>query len=289
MKARFFKKVSLGLVLSALPLVGGGDQETSNETQSLITTAQAEPLAVVTATNAATSATTEATPPPAIEPVPVPAPDAGKVPPPNIQPSSPLAEIVKLAQAGVDETVMLTYVSNAVSTFNLGSDEIIYLNDIGVADSVVTAMMQRDQALKQTWAETAQAQTTQAAAPAYVNPPQPEEQPVQVVEAAPAQPANVTYNYFYDTLSPYGTWIDVDGYGYCWQPTVVVLNGGWRPYCDRGRWLYTNLGWYWHSDYSWGWATFHYGRWFSHPRWGWCWYPGYVWGPSWVSWRYCGD
>src|SRR6185312_8904560 len=38
--------------------------------------------------------------------------------------------------------------------------------------------------------------------------------------------------------------------------------------------------------YSWGWAPFHYGRWFHNTRFGWCWAPDTVWGPAWVSWRY---
>jgi hypothetical protein len=296
MKARFFKKVSWGLALSALPFLGACDQPVSNAPQPLIAAAQTEPLAVADA-NAVAPATTEPAPPAGAEAVPVPAPGAGKTLPPAIKPSSPVAEVVKLAQAGVDESVMLTYVTNSASLFNLSSDEIIYLNDLGVADSVVTAMMQHDQAIKQRGAEMAAAQpaaapagapAAEAAAPSYVNPPSAEAQPAPTAEAAPTPPANVTYNYFYNSLSPYGTWIDVDGYGWCWQPTVVVVNSGWRPYCDRGRWLYTNLGWYWQSDYSWGWATFHYGRWFHHARWGWCWYPDYVWGPSWVTWRYGG-
>jgi len=99
-------------------------------------------------------------------------------------------------------------------------------------------------------------------------------------------PAPETVNYFYDSLAPYGTWVDVSGYGRCWRPTVVVTTPGWRPYSHGGRWEWTDSGWYWYSDYSWGWAPFHYGRWFSHPRWGWCWVPGSTWGPSWVSWRY---
>ena len=86
--------------------------------------------------------------------------------------------------------------------------------------------------------------------------------------------------------TPYGTWVDVDGYGRCWRPSVVVYNPGWQPYCDHGHWVYTDCGWYWFSDYSWGWAPFHYGRWFRDPRWGWCWAPDTVWGPSWVTWRY---
>ena len=101
-----------------------------------------------------------------------------------------------------------------------------------------------------------------------------------------AAATEVTINYFYDTLAPYGSWVNVDGYGRCWRPSVMVYNPGWQPYCDHGHWVYTDCGWYWYSDYSWGWAPFHYGRWFQHPHWGWCWTPDTVWGPSWVTWRY---
>jgi hypothetical protein len=113
--------------------------------------------------------------------------------------------------------------------------------------------------------------------------PPPPETPVAAV-AAPEEPANVSY--FYSSLAPYGTWVEIDDYGLCWQPTVVVSNPRWRPYCDSGRWIWSNQGWYWYSDYSWGWAPFHYGRWCDYPRLGWVWVPDTYWGPSWVSWRY---
>ena len=100
-------------------------------------------------------------------------------------------------------------------------------------------------------------------------------------------PTEVTY--FYNNLLPYGSWIELPGYGWCWQPSVVVMNRGWRPYCDGGHWVYSDAGWYWASDYSWGWAPFHYGRWFSDPRCGWVWIPDLLWGPAWVSWRTGGD
>ena len=111
---------------------------------------------------------------------------------------------------------------------------------------------------------------------------------ITAVATAPP-PQNVTVNYFYDNLSPYGSWVEVPAYGRCWRPAVVVTNPGWRPYCDNGHWIYTDSGWYWASDYSWGWATFHYGRWCSDVRLGWFWVPDVVWGPSWVSWRYTSD
>ena len=59
-------------------------------------------------------------------------------------------------------------------------------------------------------------------------------------------PAEVSY--FYNDLSPYGTWVYLEGYGWCWQPRAVVISRGWRPYCDGGYWVYTDAGWYWQSD-----------------------------------------
>ena len=212
------------------------------------------------------------------------APDDSTALPPDIYPSSPLAQVIKLTQSGVSEDVIMAYVTNSGSTFNLDPDKIIYLKDIGAPDELVTAMMQRDQVLQ-----------AQMAASAYQPPPQPAPtteavatEPVPV-ETPVDQPAPVTVNYFYDSLAPYGSWVDVEGYGRCWQPTVVVANAGWQPYCDHGHWVFTDAGWYWISDYSWGWAPFHYGRWFHHARFGWCWAPDTVWGPSWVTWRYSGD
>ena len=93
--------------------------------------------------------------------------------------------------------------------------------------------------------------------------------------------AEITYQDFYDGLAPYGDWVYVDGYGYCWQPGVEE---GWRPYTNGG-WIYTNAGWTWSSDEEWGWATDHYGRWMLTTEFGWLWVPGYEWAPAWVSWR----
>ena len=137
--------------------------------------------------------------------------------------------------------------------------------------------------------------TNNPPAPVAVNPPRAAEAPVaqQVVYTSGVQEQPpVTVNYFYNELSPYGSWVEVAGYGRCWRPTVAVWNSSWRPYCDGGRWLWSDSGWYWYSDYSWGWAPFHYGRWSCPAGIGWVWTPDTCWGPAWVSWRnssaYCG-
>lgn len=109
-------------------------------------------------------------------------------------------------------------------------------------------------------------------------------------QAAPAtvivQQQPVSHNVFHESLSPYGSWVQIEPYGWCWQPAVVAVNPGWRPYVDGGQWLWSDVGWYWQSSYSWGWAPFHYGRWHRNTRVGWLWVPGADWGPAWVSWRW---
>jgi hypothetical protein len=101
--------------------------------------------------------------------------------------------------------------------------------------------------------------------------------------------ADVSVDYFYDNLSG-GNWIEVEGYGYGWQPDLAVNDSNWRPYAD-GYWAYTDDGWTWISYEDFGWATYHYGRWANLADYGWTWFPGedLDWGPAWVSWRTGGD
>jgi hypothetical protein len=216
---------------------------------------------------------------------------------------SPAAgEVVRMAQAGTGEDVLQAYVQNSASAFNLTADQILYLKDIGLPSGVVTAMINRDAALR---GQTPPNPYEQRASPPTMPPPAPGAEPAPAGPvAAPAAPAPATatatapvyvtspppeVNYFYSSLAPYGTWVSLEGVGWCWQPTVVVLNHGWRPYCHGGHWVYSDAGWYWASDYSWGWAPFHYGRWHMHPRCGWVWLPDRAWGPAWVTWRTAGE
>lgn len=97
-----------------------------------------------------------------------------------------------------------------------------------------------------------------------------------------AQQSYVSFQLFYDELSPYGEWIDYSDYGYVWIPDVSY---DFSPYSTDGRWILTNYGWTWDSDYNWGWAPFHYGRWSYNDSLGWFWVPDTEWGPAWVNWR----
>jgi hypothetical protein len=210
----------------------------------------------------------------------------------NISPNA--AEVVKLAGSGVGDDVVLAYVQNAQAPFDLTADNVLYLRDVGVSQPVITAMLNHDSAFRSQappqGAPPQYAPTETPAAPVPGPGPAPEAPPPQA-EAAPASyvgspPPDVSY--FYNDLSPYGTWASLPGVGWCWQPSVVVVNRGWRPYCDSGHWVYSDAGWFWQSDYSWGWAPFHYGRWYMDAGCGWVWVPGRVWGPAWVTWRSVG-
>ena len=212
--------------------------------------------------------------------------------PVNLSPGA--AEVVRLAGSGVGDDVVLAYIQNSQAPFNLSADNVLYLKDVGLSPQVTSAMLSHDGTLRN------QPQQYAPAAPAPAAPPPTYPSPVAPAPAVPPQPATAPppayvssppadVSYFYNDLAPYGSWVSLEGYGWCWQPRAVVISHGWRPYCDGGHWVYTDAGWFWQSDYSWGWAPFHYGRWHQHPSCGWVWLPDRVWGPAWVTWRVAGD
>jgi hypothetical protein len=231
MKIQIFKVAFAGLTLALLPLVNGCDAESADA--AIVAD---PPTDVVDETGSEDTAQSTALPEApkelAANPEAAPVDPDQKTLPANLSPHSAAGEIAMMAQAGVDQGVLLAYVTNSQKVFGLTSDEIVYLNDLGVPGGVITAVIEHDKAMKEFWANSAQPQTppptfepepTQveqtASAPSYVNPPEAQPEPTTVVNE----------NYFYDTLSPYGTWISIEGYGRCWQPTVVVGNAGWRP------------------------------------------------------------
>lgn len=97
-----------------------------------------------------------------------------------------------------------------------------------------------------------------------------------------AQSSGVSFQVFYDNLSPYGHWVDYPDYGYIWIPSA---GSDFVPYSTSGHWVMTDYGWTWASAYDWGWAPFHYGRWNYDNYYGWFWVPDNIWGPAWVVWR----
>jgi len=213
------------------------------------------------------------------KPVPVaqvaaPAPAAGSL---ELRPE--VADVVDMAKRGVGDEALLAFVEQNPVTHRIAAETIIFLNDLGVPENVVALMIRQGDAV-----EEEQEQDGVPMEPAQVT-----GQPVaSTPPQAPLPPANdppVVNNHYYGALSPYGDWIYDSSHGWVWRPTVAVVDVGWRPYSQGGRWIYSDAGWYWNSYYSWGWAPFHYGRWHRSILHGWCWVPGYTWSPAWVMWR----
>ena len=243
---------------------------------------------------------------PTVTPVSTNAPIARVAPQmPELAPS--VREVVDMAQASVGDAVLLEFVRNSQVPFEADAEDLVYLKDVGVPDDVVAAMLKRNAELREQGltaapppqapaaTTTAVAEGTSAPAAMGASAPAPSVYSQTVTSVAPAEPAPAsvepaapppTSNYFYSTLAPYGSWLYIEPYGWCWQPTCAVTVVDWRPYAHGGRWLYTTSGWYWQSHYSWGWAPFHYGNWYASPACGWVWVPGSVWAPAWVTWRY---
>ena len=129
--------------------------------------------------------------------------------------------------------------------------------------------------------------------------------PVVQPQPAPAQPApapaapnasttNADYEdadpsaleAFRPDLDPYGRWIDDSRYGRVWVPDSSYVGSNFAPYVSNGHWaLDADNNGIWESDYPFGWAVFHYGRWVWIDSVGWSWIPGRRYAPAWVVWR----
>ena len=90
-------------------------------------------------------------------------------------------------------------------------------------------------------------------------------------------------NDFHPPLDPYGAWADNPTYGTVWVPSAGVVGPDFQPYVTGGHWAYDD-DYVWVSDYSWGWAPFHYGRWVFIEGRGWSWIPGREYRGAWVTW-----
>ncbi|MCW5835602.1 MAG: hypothetical protein KIS78_24590, partial [Labilithrix sp.] len=91
---------------------------------------------------------------------------------------------------------------------------------------------------------------------------------------------------FKPALEGHGVWVDDPSYGTVWVPSREEVGDDFQPYVTAGHWTYSeSTDYVWVSDYSWGWAPFHYGRWVHLPGHGWAWIPGRRYAGAWVTWR----
>src|SRR5882724_3400069 len=143
------------------------------------------------------------------------------------------AEVVRLAGSGSGDDVVLAYIRNSQAPFNLSADHILYLKDLGLSSAVLSAMLTHDTTLRTQGPISAPPPPSQEPVAAPLTP------PVQQTEAVYANPPE-DVSYFYNDLAPYGSWVQLEGFGWCWQPRAVGINHSWSPYCDGGRWVYSD-------------------------------------------------
>ena len=142
-----------------------------------------------------------------------------------------LDDVVKLSKAGVDESVILTYVQNSGVAYNPTAQDVIQLRELGVSPQVTAALMQHGSEVRQ--AATAEAQKQAQAAPPAPAPAQPA--PVYSAPTYVAPASTVTYigypSYAYSYPSYYAP--TYYSYPYCY-PRSYGYYGGFYPRVSFG-------------------------------------------------------
>jgi hypothetical protein len=88
------------------------------------------------------------------------------------------------------------------------------------------------------------------------------------------------YGYGMSDLNYYGSYFNVPGYGWMWQPYLV--GAAWDPFMCGAWAYYPGFGYTWVSCYPWGWMPYRYGSWYYLSPYGWMWQPGNI--GSWGGW-----
>ena len=218
-------------------------------------------------------------------------------PPENLRTSPVVQEVIKLAEAGVGDEVIMAYVTNSVRAYQLSSDEILYLTDLGVSTDVITAMLQKPG-------------TSETTAPA----PEPPAMAMNpAINPAPvAAPANTPSSFDGGAARPggHGRGANAAATAACGHYNVLQLAGPlWQLGGSAGIWfgvaanssggeselaalrrpgsldvdglrLVLVFGLFLGLGAVSLWPLVH-----LCPL-GWVWMPDTTWGPSWVSWRY---
>jgi hypothetical protein len=149
MKTRILLGWVLGMVLAGGAVASGFAQGGHNPSQTAVSP---EKTGTAAPSPAATAAVEPGTPPQAAPQSSTPAPAApgtadGKSPTPNRYVSPWIYEIERLTQAGVEESVVLSYINNSAGTFGLTADQLISLKALGASPQVINAMLEHDREL----------------------------------------------------------------------------------------------------------------------------------------------
>ena len=149
MKTRTLLGCLLGTMLAGGVVASGFAQDGLSPAQKAVSP---ERIGLAAPSPAAPASVERGTPPPATPKPSAAAPDApgtadGKSMASNRILSPWYYEIQKLTQAGVEESVVMSYINSSAGTFNLSADQIISLKALGVSTYVINAMIEHDRQL----------------------------------------------------------------------------------------------------------------------------------------------
>ncbi len=146
-----------------------------------------------------------------------------------------LDEILKLHKAGVDDSVLLSFIQNSSVAYRPSAQEILELRENGISTPVITALLQHGGELRQRDAEAAAQSQPPAPAPAVSTPP-------AVPSPTPVQPAAYyAAPTVYPVSSPTVVYAPYPVYSYpyggCYYPryyTGLGFYGGFYPSISLG-------------------------------------------------------
>ena len=180
-------------------------------------------------------------------------------------------DVLKLSTAQVSENVILTYIQNSGTIYNLNPTDIVYLRDRGVSDTVITAMVDQRRNVTAAAAQatpTANPQPapvytdsyTVPAQPAYVQAPATYAQPAPtavVVADSPPEPVSTLY------VIPN----PAARYAYYGRPSSYSVAPYYGGYYGGYGGNYRGYGGYYGAKYAAGYRYGHGGYYMGHSGW----------------------
>jgi hypothetical protein len=156
-------------------------------------------------------------------------------------------QVLQLVQAKVSDPIIVNFVQNSGTIYALQANEIVYLKQQGMSDTVLNAMLNQRSRLA---SSTESASTTAPTPTASYAPPSSATQPVATY-AAPAQSSTVyiipdtqtyRYNAWFYGATPYYYYPNYGGYYNGWP--AVSLSFGWGNYNYSGYHGSSYSGWH---------------------------------------------
>ncbi|HVU26479.1 MAG TPA: hypothetical protein VHG71_01940 [Verrucomicrobiae bacterium] len=160
-------------------------------------------------------------------------------------------QILQLSQAKVSDNTIVTYIQNSGNSYGLDANQIIYLRQQGVSDTVLNAMLNQHGSQSQPTVSAApvtQSQNNSSSVNVIQNANAPDQPAVTYVQPVPTSsvyiiPDTQTYNYYAYRYRPYV-------YNYC----------GYQPYCGYGYYPAVRVS-FGYGGWRGGYGGYHRGGW----------------------------